>query len=111
MNWYNKYILNGFFGWENFKWLVREWLKTYSNQHSFFSRKRIESCILFVGGFSLLYGYALKRLSEGADYAEALALTGAMFVYAGYTAQLIKREAKTEDLNKHKSDEPTTEPK
>ena len=100
MNNWNKYIINGFFGWSNFKWLIIEWGKTYSNKPSFFSRKRIESCILFVGGFSTLYCYTLSRMAK-ADFAEILALTGAMFVYAGYTSQLIRKETKTEDLNKH----------
>jgi hypothetical protein len=44
-----KLITDGFFGWNNFKWICREVLKIYSSKEdSFFSKKRIESGIAFI---------------------------------------------------------------
>ncbi len=51
--WLNKYILEGFFGWSNFKWVCRELMKVGSNEPSFFSKKRMESGMAF---FVLQYG-------------------------------------------------------
>lgn len=44
-NWFSKTY---FFGWTNFKKVVRELNKMYSNQESFYSKKRIESGIAFI---------------------------------------------------------------
>lgn len=85
---------NYFFGWENIKWFVREIGATFSNDKSYFSRKRIESCLLFISALvSTLawFIYHFKTLT----YMEMLAVTGALFVYAGYTMQVIQKEKKT----------------
>lgn len=37
-----------FFGWKNIKWFVREIIKLYSNEDSYFSKKRIESGFAFI---------------------------------------------------------------
>lgn len=37
-----------FIGYSNFKWLVKEVIKMYSGEKSYFSKKRIESGIAFI---------------------------------------------------------------
>lgn len=37
-----------FFGYSNFKWMVKELIKMYSGEKSYFSKKRIESGIAFI---------------------------------------------------------------
>ena len=45
-----------FFGWSNIKWLIKELIKQYSNDKSYFSKKRVESGIAFViGQFGMVY--------------------------------------------------------
>jgi hypothetical protein len=100
MNNWNKYIVNGFFGWKNIRWGIKELIFTFSNKPSIFSHKRIQEFILFVGGFTCLYTYTIKRIRENAPFDEILALTGAMFVYAGYQLYNTQREKKTLNISK-----------
>ena len=45
-----------FFGWSNIKWLIKELIKQYSDDKSYFSKKRVESGIAFViGQFGMVY--------------------------------------------------------
>lgn len=37
-----------FFGWQNCKWFTKEIVKLYSNEESYFSKKRIESGFAFI---------------------------------------------------------------
>lgn len=48
MNFWQKYVVNGFFGWNSLKWIIREFVKLGSSEKSYFSKKRIESGIAFV---------------------------------------------------------------
>lgn len=94
--WWNKFtnvIINGFFGWENIKWFIRNLRATFSNEPSYFSRKRIESFMLFVLAFCTALFYIAHNI-EKMDYLEMLAIIGALFVYAGYTMQVIQSEKK-----------------
>ena len=71
MEWFNKYIVNGFFGWENFKWILRELLKVGSNQPSFFSKKRVESGTAFgILQFGMLeiLAYLLSKETAMSDF-------------------------------------------
>lgn len=43
-----------FFGWQNCKWFTKEIVKLYSNEESYFSKKRIESGFAFM---VLMYGF------------------------------------------------------
>lgn len=44
----NNIFVTGFFGWNNIKFVIRELIKMYSGEPSFFSKKRIESGIAFI---------------------------------------------------------------
>jgi hypothetical protein len=93
--WLDKYFVNGFFGWENLKWIIRELLKVGSNQPSFFSKKRIESGIaFFVLQFGLLQslGYLLTRPST--PMSEFAIWAGIECLICGYTLNKIEEAKK-----------------
>lgn len=83
----------GFFGWDNFKWLITELIKVYSSKPSFFSKKRIESSIAFiVGEFGmLLYLYKNYATISMTDF---LLWAGAQFIIAGYYVTQIEKMKK-----------------
>lgn len=80
-----------FFGWENIKYVITQIYYTFSNHPSELSRKRIESCLLFISALTtnlIWYAYHFRTL----DYLEMIAVTGTLFVYAGYTMRTIQKE-------------------
>lgn len=83
------------FGYQNFKWLVTEFVKMYSAQDSFFSKKRIESGI----GFILLeWGmiYYLKLKIDNIDMTDMLMWAGVQGTICGYMINAIQKEKKPE---------------
>lgn len=88
---WNKYAINGFFGWENIKWLCRELLKVCSNEHSFFSKKRIEGGIAF---FVLQWGmvYFLKNNIDDMEASEFFIWASIEAVVCGYALNKIQAE-------------------
>lgn len=91
MTWTEKYLINGFFGWENFKWLCRELLKVGSNEPSFFSKKRITEGVAF---FVLQFG-AIEMLSYLINKAETpmsefAIWAGIELLICGYTLNKIE---------------------
>ena len=81
----------GFFGWENCKWFIRQIQATFSNQPSFFARKRIESFMLFMNATILLDMFCWKNWDK-IDSTEMLAIFGAQMVYAGYQVAQIRKD-------------------
>ena len=79
-----------FFGWENFKWLVRELIKMYSAEKSFFSKKRIESGIAFVIGQWGMIFYLLEKHSS-LSMSEILFWAATEFAITGYIINQIKK--------------------
>ena len=84
-------IIDGFFGWNNIKWLMREFLKIYSDEPSYFSKKRIESSVAFAIAqwgmiIFLLNNYTSLSVSEFLIWASS------EFVIAGYYVNQIQRE-------------------
>lgn len=82
---------SGFFGWENCKWFIREVRDTFSNEPSYFARKRIESFILFMNAIILLDLFCIKTWDK-IDSTEMLAMFGAQMVYAGYQVAQIRKD-------------------
>lgn len=80
-----------FIGWDNIKWFCRELLKTFSNQKSFFSSKRIERFIFITTALVLLCLFCHKNwdklTTEG-----ILMLVTPLFVYAGYNMAMGKKD-------------------
>jgi hypothetical protein len=80
-----------FFGWNNFKWLVREIRNIYSNEKSYFSKKRIESGISFlIAQFGMIFFLIEKHkdLSMG----ELLLWASTEFAVSGYLLNQIQKE-------------------
>lgn len=84
-----------FFGWTSIKWLIRELLAMYSNEKSYFSKKRFESSIAFLSGVGLILAHAYHR-RDTITNSEILADAALLFAVAGYTLNHIQKEKKTE---------------
>lgn len=100
-----------FFGWTNIKWAIREFAAMYSNRESYFSKKRFESSIAFLGGMFLIMGHAIYN-RDTITNSEILADATLLFVIAGYTVNQIQKEkkevtpTKTVDKKTNASDTP-----
>jgi hypothetical protein len=72
--------------------LLKEFLKTFSSQKSFFSSKRLERFVLFnlAIAISLIYiYYSIKNKSL--SLTDVLAISGTFFVYAGYNTIMVEK--------------------
>jgi hypothetical protein len=68
-------------------------MKMYSNEDSYFSKKRFESSVAFVSATSIILGYVwLHRHTIGNS--ELLADAAILFGIAGYTVKQIQSEKK-----------------
>lgn len=85
-----------FFGWENFKWLVRELVKMYSNEQSYFSYKRFQMGVAF---FIYTQGsmWALSNLVN--SIGDFLLWATPNLLIAGYTLNKVQQEKKEENKN------------
>ncbi len=82
-----------FFGWENIKWFLREILKMYSAEKSFFSKKRIESSLAFIiGQWGMIY-FVVKKF-ETLTMSEILFWAATEFAITGYMINHIQKEKK-----------------
>jgi hypothetical protein len=82
-----------FFGWTNIKFVIKEILKIYSANPSYFSKKRIESGIAFIIAqwgmiFFLLQKISIMTSSDLAIWA------GIEFAVSGYIINQIQKEKK-----------------
>ena len=85
-----------FFGWSNIKFLIKELIKLYSNEPSYFSKKRVESGIAFiVGQWGMIY-FLVKNIDKLTTSDIAL-WAGVEFAIAGYIINQIQKEKKVED--------------
>lgn len=86
-------LIDGFFGWNNIKWFIREIGNLYSSKDSFFSKKRFESSIAFI---IAQWGMILYLSSNYHDMvmSDFLLWVSAEFVIAGYYVTQIQREKK-----------------
>lgn len=85
---------NHFFGWENFKWLIRELTKMYSNTPSFFSYKRFQMGVAF---FIYTQGamWALSNLVT--SISDFLLWATPNLLIAGYTLNKVQQEKTNDD--------------
>jgi hypothetical protein len=75
----------------NLRWGIKELIKLYSGEPSYFSKKRIESGVAFSFAFWMTV-YYLRRNIDGMDiWSFGYVLTVWLFI-AGYTVQQIQRE-------------------
>ena len=82
-----------FFGWQNIRWAIKELIKVFSNEPSYFSKKRIESFIAFaVGQWGMIYFLLLHVSTLTAS--DMLIWAGVEFAIAGYVIREIQKEKK-----------------
>ena len=85
-----------FFGWTNIKLLIKELIKLYSNEPSYFSKKRVESGIAFlVGQFGMVYFLVINI--DKLTTSDIALWAGIEFAIAGYIVNQIQKEKKTDD--------------
>ncbi len=82
-----------FFGWANIKWVIKEFIAMYSNEYSYFSKKRFESSIAFLSAMFLIIGHAIYNKNTITN-SEILADAVLLFAIAGYTVNHIQKEKK-----------------
>ena len=84
-----------FLGWNNIKWFIKELIKMYSDDKSYFSKKRVESGVAFViAEWGMVYFLVLKIDSlTSSDIAIWAAI---QFAVAGYIINQIQKEKKSE---------------
>lgn len=82
-----------FWGWSNMKWFMREFMAMYSNKDSYFSKKRFESSIAFIGAMFLVIGHAIYSRATITN-SEIIADAALLFAIAGYTVNQIQKEKK-----------------
>lgn len=80
-----------FFGWSNFKWLIKELIAIYSTKDSYFSKKRIESSVAFLSATWLILWHAYYTRATITN-SEILADAVLLFAIAGYTVNQIQKE-------------------
>ena len=82
-----------FFGWSNIKWLLREIMKIYSSEPSYFSKKRVESSVAFIiGQMGMLYWIMFHYQTIGIS--DFLLWASVEFVISGYYVTQIQKEKK-----------------
>lgn len=84
-----------FFGWENWKWLIKELVHIYTNKSSFFSKKRIESSIAFIIGQVGMLWFLYEHIPQ-LTISDIILWSGVEFAMAGYIVNQIQKEKKTE---------------
>lgn len=98
-------IKNGFFGWENFKWIIRELYKTLSSEPSYFSQKRLFTSTAFITGIFGMLFYLIKKwetMTELEFYGWAIII----FTVAGYNmSQIQKNKFLEEKVKENKRDD------
>jgi len=78
------------------KWFISEIGKIYSNEDSYFSKKRIESGVAFlVGQWGMIY-FLVKNIATMTTSDVAI-WSGVEFALAGYMVSQIQKEKKTEE--------------
>ena len=82
-----------FFGWSNIKWLIKELIKLYSVEISYFSKKRVESGVAFlVGQFGMIY-FLMVNIDK--LYSTDIAIWASIeFAISGYIVSQIQKEKK-----------------
>ena len=85
-----------FFDWSNIKFLIKELIKLYSNEPSYFPKKRVESGIAFiVGQWGMIY--FLTQNIDKLTTSDIALWAGVEFAIAGYIINQIQKEKKVED--------------
>ena len=85
-----------FFGWSNIKWVIAELVKQYSNENSFFSKKRVESGVAFLlGQWGMVY-FLIVNIGKLTS-SDIVLWSAVEFAIAGYIVNQIQKEKETEE--------------
>lgn len=95
---------NDFFTWNNIKYGFREIVKIYSNQDSFFSKKRIESGIAFTIAQFCMVAFFVTHI-DTLTMGEFLLWAGTEFAVAGYIINQIQKEKATLNTTNEEGEE------
>lgn len=81
---------------KNIKWFFSELLKVWSNEPSYFSKKRVESSMVFISVLITYIWFCIENLNvmSATDFT---IVSGAMMVYGGYTVTQIQKEKRDEN--------------
>lgn len=101
-------IKDGFFGWKNIKWGIKEIINIYSNKDSFFSKKRIESGIAFIVMQWGMIMYFVEK-HQNMDVYDLVIWAGVEGIICGYTINKIQKEKSEAVSNGSGSDTPPEE--
>lgn len=84
-----------FLGWSNIKWFIKELIKMYSDDKSYFSKKRVESGVAFViAEWGMIYFLVLKI--DSLISSDIAIWATIQFAVAGYIINQIQKEKKSE---------------
>lgn len=86
-------FINGFFGWNNMKWFMREILKIYSDEPSFFSKKRIESGVAFITAQWGMIWWLILNVHK-IELGSIVGWASVEFAICGYVINKIQQEKK-----------------
>lgn len=92
-----------FFGWDNIKWFIKEMVKLYSGEKSYFSKKRVESGVAFLIGQIGMVFFLVKKY-ESLSMSDFIMWATLEFALAGYLVNQIQREKK---INLEENENPT----
>ena len=82
-----------YFGWTKIKWAISEISKLYSDEKSYFSKKRVESGIGFIiAQWGMIY-FLTKKI-DVLSMSDLAVWAGIEFLVAGYTVTQIQSEKK-----------------
>jgi len=86
----------------NLRWFVKEMVKLYSGEPSYFSKKRVDSGIAYAFAFWMTVFYLKNRISDMDIWSFGYVLTAWLFI-AGYNISQIQSEKKMNAANEQKS--------
>ena len=78
---------------KNLKWFFSELIKLLSDEKSYFSKKRVESFIIFLAVLITYVWYCIVNITT-MNATDFTLVSGAIIVYGGYTVNSIQKEKK-----------------
>jgi hypothetical protein len=78
---------------KNLKWFFSELIKLLSDEKSYFSKKRVESFIIFLAVLITYIWYCIVNITT-MSATDFTLVSGAIMVYGGYTVNSIQKEKK-----------------
>lgn len=89
----NKFLLGISSFFNKIFWVIKELIKTLSDEKSYFSKKRLESFVAFVTGqFGMIY-FLVKHV-DTMTTSDIVLWASAEFIIAGYVINQIQKEKK-----------------